>query len=78
MKRLKNILIAIDQLVNAICGGWPDETLSSAAHRMEKSGKRSWPRKLIDALFFFDKNHCAESYESERIGRQSPPELRRE
>ena len=76
MSRTKKILIAVDQLINAVCGGWPDETLSSRAHRWHLSGKRSWPRKVIDALFFWDVDHCRESYESERQGRQLPPELR--
>jgi len=43
---------------------------------MERAGIKRWPRKLIDTLFWFDKNHCFESYESERLGRQLPPELR--
>ena len=76
MKRLKNILIAVDQLVNTLFNGHPDETLSSRAYRWEQSGKRAWPRKLIDALLFFDPNHCWESFESERKGRQLPPEMR--
>ena len=29
----KNLLIAVDQLVNTLTGGWPDETLSSRARR---------------------------------------------
>lgn len=78
MKRIKRILIALDQLCNALCGGWPDETLSSRAWRWELAGKRAWPRKLIDALFFWDTAHCRESWESERLGRQLPPELRPE
>ena len=78
MSRAKNILIALDQLINAVCGGWPDETISSRAWRWEEKGKRAWPRKLIDALFFFDPGHCRESYESERLGRQLPPEARPE
>ena len=76
MKRLRHILIAIDQLFNTIFNGWPDETFSARCWRWEKNGKRSWPRKLVDALFFFDPDHCRESYESERLGRQLPPELR--
>lgn len=76
MSRFKNILIALDQLVNSLCSGWPDETISSRAWRWEQDGKRSWPRKLIDMLFFFDPHHCHESYKSERAGRQLPPELR--
>lgn len=76
MKRLKHILIALDQLVNTIFSGWPDETISSRAWRWDINGKRAWPRKLIDGIFFWDAEHCKESYESERLGRQLPPELR--
>ncbi|MDR1490516.1 MAG: pseudouridine synthase [Desulfovibrio sp.] len=76
MSRAKAILIALDQFINAICGGWPDETLSSRAWRWERDGGRAWPRKAIDALFLFDPDHCRESFESERTGRQLPPELR--
>lgn len=76
MSRTKRILIALDQLMNALAGGWPDETLSSRCWRWDASGKRTWPRKTVDGLFFWDRNHCRESYESERLGRQLPPELR--
>lgn len=72
----KAVLIAADQLVNALLAGWPDETLSSRAWRWEKDGVRSWPRRVIDRLFFWEKNHCYQSYISEREGRQLPPELR--
>lgn len=74
----KSVLIALDQLVNALFGGWPDETISSRAWRWELAGVRSWPRRLIDglALILDDRDHCRESFESERLGRQSPPELR--
>ena len=78
MTRNRKILIAIDQLVNAIFNGWPDETLSSRAWRWELNGKRRWPRKVIDTLFFWEKDHCLGSYENERNGRQLPPELRPE
>lgn len=76
----KAVLVAFDQLVNALCGGWPDETISSRTWRWEMGGVRSWPRRVIDmaARLFGDREHCRESYESERLGRQLPPELRRE
>lgn len=77
MNRGKSILIAVDQLLNTIFNGWPDETFSSRCWRWSKDGKRDWPRKLVDGILFWDKNHCRESYESERVGRQLPPELRR-
>lgn len=76
MKYGKAVLIAVDQLVNALLAGWPDETLSSRAWRWEQNGVRSWPRRFIDRLFFWEKQHCFQSYKSEREGRQLPPEFR--
>jgi hypothetical protein len=71
MARIKQILIAFDQLINALLGGWADETLSSRAWR-----ESAWLAALIDALFWFDKDHCFESYVSEQLRMQAPPELR--
>ncbi len=72
------MLIALDQLLNTLLGGWPDETLSSRAWRWELAGVRSWPRRLIDSLaaLLGDHNHCRSSWESERTARQLPPEFR--
>lgn len=72
----KCVAIAVDQLFNALFNGWPDETLSSRAYRLDRDGVRHWPRKLIDDLFCWQKEHCKSAYESERKGRQRPPELR--
>ena len=80
----KNLLVALDQLVNAVCGGWPDETLSSRAFRWNRGGLRHWPSLIIDRLFFWDTEkrdglivrHCQLSYESEQLRLQHPPELR--
>lgn len=75
-KRLEQIPIAIDQLINTIFGGWADETISSRAHRMQrKSTTWSRFRKIIDGLFFWQKYHCREAYESEKNRLQCPPEL---
>lgn len=76
IRYLKNLLIALDQLVNALLGGWPDESVSSHCWRIEQEKGISWPRKLVDALLFFDKDHCQESYESELERRQLPPSMR--
>lgn len=69
--RIKQTLIAFDQLVNAMLGGWADETLSSRAWRES-------PRlaRVIDIIFWFDKDHCKESYLSEKKRLQIAPELR--
>ena len=71
---LKQTLIAIDQLINALAGGWADETLSSRAWRLRH--KRPWLYKTIDWLFWWDPNHCEQSYASEQQRYQLPPEFR--
>ena len=78
MNRGKAILIAVDQLVNTLAGGWPDETLRSRAYRLAVEGT-TWPMRAIDAVarLFGDVNHCEASFDSERLGRQLPPEMRR-
>lgn len=70
------ILVAIDQLVNTFFGGYADETISSRSHRAYVSGKRKWTRNVINALFFWQKDHCKSAYESEIERAQLPPEMR--
>ncbi len=63
MKRyLRNILIAFDQLVNTLAGGDPDETISSRVGKREDGNERFWAR-VVDKLFFWDKNHSTKSVE---------------
>lgn len=69
---LKQIAIAIDQLVNALLGGYADETLSARAYRTQSPLER-----YIDAIFFWDENHCRTSFQSELERRQLPPQYRR-
>ena len=73
---LKQVLIAFDQLINALLGGWADESLSAHAWRQHLEGTRNWPYLLIDAILFFDGNHCRTSYESELERTQLPPSMR--
>lgn len=68
---MKQVLIALDQLVNTLCGGMADETISARAWR---SG---WKRReLVINWLFNDPNHCKDSYESEMLRRQLPAEYR--
>lgn len=67
----KQIAIAFDQLANALLGGMADETLSARAHRTGSA----W-EPLIDALFFWQSDHCFESYMSEKARKQLPQEYR--
>jgi len=60
-------------------GAWyADETISALCWRWELNGVCSWPRRLVDAIFwlFGDRNHCRKSYESEVNGLHLPKEQR--
>jgi hypothetical protein len=61
-----SLLIALDQLANALLWGYVDETLSSRAHRMA-SRKKRWriAEKAINALFFWEPDHCRIAYQAE-------------
>ena len=71
------VLVAIDQLINTIFGGYADETVSSRSHRAYISGKRKWTRNLINFLFFWQDDHCKKAYESEIYRQQYPEEYRK-
>ncbi len=76
---MRQFLIALDQLLN-VCvfwlpgGCWADETLSSRAHRIQAT--HPLPRKVFNAMFFWQPDHCKQSYENERNRSQLPPEMR--
>ncbi len=80
MSYLKNVLIGIDQLGTAIVGGFPDETLSSYAWRLDLQGKPfgRFFRPLIDGMasIFGQDHHCYRAWRAEVLRRQMPPELR--
>lgn len=71
-------LIALDQLVNTLLGGMADETLSARAYRMERDGHKywGWTAGAINALFFWQTDHCLGAYRDETERRQLPPEFR--
>lgn len=70
-QRVLNLLIAIDQLLWVVLTfgkGYPDETISAAAWRMEQQGKLAGKvlRPVIDSLFWLlERDHCRSAYESE-------------
>lgn len=76
---MKQLLIAADQLLNTVTWikgdgfGYADETLSARAWRL-RAQSSAWRR--IDRLFFFDKDHCRTSYESEVRRKHLPSEYR--
>ena len=77
---LLNVAIALDQVLNALRGGSPDETLSAAAWRTEQKGRLLGRvfRPLIDLTFtLLEKEHCRKSFESERNSRHLPKEYQK-
>ena len=75
--RLKQTLIALDQVINALAGGWADETISARAYRSQHLSRGwHWVRVIVDAVFFWDEQHCRDSYLSECGRQQLPPEYR--
>ena len=64
-----NILIGIDQLINAVAGGDPDETVSSRLGKLKvkHGGIIPWRRPLAKTLDFLlnkiDKNHSIDAIE---------------
>lgn len=76
----KQILIALDQLLNTLLfwlpgGTWADETLSARCWRCRDKQPFKTLQPVID-LLFFDPAHCVDSYLSERKRSQLPPEYR--
>ena len=71
------VLIAFNQLINALFSGWADETLSARCYR-----EKRWFRHVIDLLFFWHKNsegkrnHCEQCYRHERERKDLPEEYR--
>lgn len=72
---LKQVALAVDQLLNTLLGGMADETLSARAWRLRNKSKRGYyVRIVIDVIFFLDKDHCKSSYESELLRKHLPKE----
>jgi hypothetical protein len=75
----RNVAIGIDQLFNAVTGGFPDETLSSRAGR-EAPYSKFWRvvEVVIDAMFypFQGPGHCWNAYLKEMTRYHFPREMR--
>jgi hypothetical protein len=66
-----NILIAIDQFTNTICGGDPDETISSRLGKWAREGRNKHGNKRVIfnvtncIVELFQKDHFAKSIEED-------------
>lgn len=80
---LINLFCSIDQLLNALFGGWCDETLSAHAYRLWRDDKPwGFLMRIIDFLFAWQRpepgavGHCHGAFLKEAQRYQSPPEIR--
>lgn len=69
---MRQILIAIDQLLNALLGGMADETISARVHRNE------WhtAERVIDWIMR-EPGHCRNSYTNELLRAHLPKGYRK-
>ena len=60
-----NLLIGIDQFVNVVLGGAPDQTLSSRCWKHRDNWAGALAVRFVDFLFsWHERNHCQSSYDS--------------
>lgn len=77
---IRRVLIALDQFANTLCGGWPDETISSVCYRKSQE-KGHYGFKFLKivldlVLTPIDQDHCFQSYLAEMRREQLPMEYR--
>ena len=80
-----NLLIWLDQGINALLGGSCDETLSSRTYRMARLGKLGWTifEDSVNRWFFWDESktgqrHCELAYLVEMRRGHMPRAMARE
>ena len=75
--QIKQVLIALDQLLNTLVGGWADETFSARSYR-NKNQSAKWKNVMIiiDTVFFWQDEHCYKSYLNEMDRLQMPAKYR--
>lgn len=77
---MRNIAIAADQLANAMVAGSPDETVSSRVYRgavlaVHPNRAARMAYRTINALFFWQEDHCRAAYLREKQRAHLPDEL---
>lgn len=72
-----NVAVHISQTVNVIIGGKADEMLSARAWRLRKHFPWNYIRIILDWIFFWQDNHCEETYYWEKNLTDFPGEYKR-
>lgn len=78
---MRNIAIAADQLANAMIAGSPDETVSSRVYRgavlaVHPNRAARMAYRTINALFFWQEDHCRAAYLREKQRAHLPDEMK--
>jgi hypothetical protein len=73
-EQIYQVVVAIDQLANALTGGMTDETISSRCFRLNHKKTYRIAEILINILFspLDGLSHCEQSYITEVVGRHLP------
>ena len=76
MKLVWKLLLDLDRAVNVLLGGDAWETLSARAWRMKVKRQPYWfwLADVIDALFFWQQDHCRVQYEREQAEQNKLPD----
>ena len=75
-KYIFHVLLALDQLLNALMFGYADESISARSYRLRRYFVWYWLMVLIDKVFFWHKAHCKESYFAEVDRHHLPKDYR--
>lgn len=77
---VEQFLIAFDQLINTLIYvkgdgfGFADETISSRAWRLREDSLKLY--RIINLIFFWQENHCLDSYNSLILRKNLPKEYK--
>ena len=63
---LKRVSIQLSILINVLCGGKLNQTVSATQHQRRRDGKANIA-SIIDWIFFWDIEHCMEAWVKWRI-----------
>lgn len=70
MSRFDHFQVAASRLLNVLTGGDYDEMFSSRAYKDSlKRGRPTLRNRVIDRLFFWEKDHCRLMYQWEKAAR---------
>lgn len=75
---LKNVLVTLDCLGNALTCGDPDETISSRSSKAqsyeEAEGRYGWGCRMCSFLAIFQEDHCGKALERNKGSRAITPD----